>query len=430
MEVIDVGSADAQRLGMKPITFVRQVLALCIHPELLNDETFPVDVQQRARELLEHCAGGSVGSYAESAGIAHVQQSVAKFITRRDKGLTSDPSHIFMSSGSQRALRCVLKFLLQGSDHAPIGVMTPNPHPHTLLPLLELLGIVSLPYQLQQGAGWALEKAELKRALQANRGNCNPRAIYISNPGDPTGHVQDRESIQDVIQFAAEENLLLLVNEVFQDSVFGDGCEFLSYKKVLFEMGSAYSERVQLASFHSLSNGIMGECGFRAGYVELVNFDALLPYVETELCGSVCAPVIGQIALDVMVDPPQPGEPSFNEYCEVTVNKDTLKRNVLRGRSFLNSLPGFSCPTVTGGVYLYTHLTLPQMESDNVELLYSSRLLVEEGVCVGVEKCVCTSVPGENSCHIRICVLMPSPALEEVLSRLETFHLRFLNQRS
>lgn len=100
------------------------------------------------------------------------------------------------------------------------------------------------------------------------------------------GHVQSRESIEDVIRFAADKELFLLVNEVsvksvifniwfghvcflgnydfyvlqvYQNTVFADGSEFVSYKRVLAEMGAPYSESVQLASLHSLSNGIMGE---------------------------------------------------------------------------------------------------------------------------------------------------------------------------
>lgn len=47
--------------------------------------------------------------------------------------------------------------------------------------------------------------------------------------------------------------------QVYQDSVYGRGREFISYKKVLFEMGQESSETVELASFHSLSSACMGE---------------------------------------------------------------------------------------------------------------------------------------------------------------------------
>jgi len=104
--------------------------------------------------------------------------------------------------------------------------------------------------------------------------------------------VQDWKSIEEVIQFAAAERLVLLVDEVmtncifrwgcstqrpllthsviiygflfsalqvYQDSVYGHGREFISYKRVLFEMDKEYLETVQLVSFHSLSSAHMGE---------------------------------------------------------------------------------------------------------------------------------------------------------------------------
>lgn len=34
---------------------------MCIYPDLLRDDTIPVDVRQRAERMLKHCDGGSVG---------------------------------------------------------------------------------------------------------------------------------------------------------------------------------------------------------------------------------------------------------------------------------------------------------------------------------------------------------------------------------
>ena len=38
-------------------------------------------------------------------------------------------------------------------------------------------------------------------------------------------------------------------------------------------MGEKYSSTLELASFHSTSKGYMGECGFRSGYMEVINLD-------------------------------------------------------------------------------------------------------------------------------------------------------------
>lgn len=52
--------------------------------------------------------------------------------------------------------------------------------------------------------------------------------------------------------------------------------------------------------------------------MELVNFDDdLLSYVEVLLTGDISPPVIGQIGLDLLADPPRPGEPSHSRYMQV-----------------------------------------------------------------------------------------------------------------
>lgn len=56
-------------------------------------------------------------------------------------------------------------------------------------------------------------------------------------------------------------------------------------------------------------------CGLRGGYVELVNLDpAVTKYIYNLFSKDSCAPVLGQIALDLMTNPPQPGDPSYPCY--------------------------------------------------------------------------------------------------------------------
>lgn len=56
-------------------------------------------------------------------------------------------------------------------------------------------------------------------------------------------------------------------------------------------------------------------CGLRAGYVELVNIDPeVMECIFKLFSKDSCAPVLGQIALDIMAKPPQPGDPSYPLY--------------------------------------------------------------------------------------------------------------------
>lgn len=58
--------------------------------------------------------------------------------------------------------------------------------------------------------------------------------------------------------------------QVYQDNVYADGCKFHSFKKVLFEMGPEYSEKVELASFHSTSKCYMGEWVSKTREVQMI----------------------------------------------------------------------------------------------------------------------------------------------------------------
>ena len=44
-----------------------------------------------------------------------------------------------------------------------------------------------ISYFLDEEHNWTLNRKELKRALDEARPHCNPRALVLINPGNPTG---------------------------------------------------------------------------------------------------------------------------------------------------------------------------------------------------------------------------------------------------
>ncbi|XP_048018982.1 alanine aminotransferase 2-like [Megalobrama amblycephala] len=436
IEVLDLSSGDLHRGGIKPITFVRQVLAACFYPALLEDDSLPLDVKERADDLLRQCDGGSVGSYTDSCGITKIKHGLSKFITRRDGGVPSSPDDIFITSGSQMALMFMLKLLVQSKVPCQTGVLIPVPTYASFTLALEDHGAVIIPYYLCEEQGWTLQVEELRRALHAGRRTCNPVALYICNPGNPTGHIQSRKSIEEVIRFAAEERLFLLADEVYHSCVYREDTKFESYKKVLSEMGSTISSTVELASFNSASKGFMGECGLRGGYVELVNLDpAVKEYTRILFSTRSSPPVGGQIALDLMADPPKPGDPSFPTFSEeVQSIKNMMRKNACRIQEVFAELPGISCQPLKAGFFVFPCLHFPpraikwakkrQMEPD---MLYCLQLLEETGLHV---RPGCEYGQRKDSHHIRLLVATHEDIMEDALQRLKTFHMRFMKEFS
>ncbi|CAL8280239.1 unnamed protein product [Lota lota] len=434
-EVIDVSWGNPHATGVKPLSFFQQVIASCIYPKLIEGDKMPLDVRERAKMLLGKCHGGSVGSYSDMTGMPNMRNSVSNFLTHRDGGVPSHPGNIFITHGSHHGLTLLLRMLVDGDRSPPVGVLTPVPSQDFSNATLEAMGATAVPYYLDGQQGWRPHIEELYRALQSAREVCDPIALYVINPGDPTGHVQSRESMEEIIRFVYEEKLFLLADEDHQEILIGEGCRFISYKKVLAEMGYPFSDAVELASFHSASKGFMGEGGLHGGYMEVVNMDPLVKKYFNRLISLLTTPIIGQLALDVMLNPLQPGDPSYAQYEEEIQHiQKTMVHNMTRVLEVLNSLPGISCKPIQGGASMFPRLHLPHSaiqqakeEEQLPDFFYCSRLLEQTGLCVG---------PGsdhglpEGTHHIRLCIMNSMDIMEEVLRRQSNFHNQFMKDFS
>uniref|UniRef100_A0A6Q2ZCH6 alanine transaminase n=1 Tax=Esox lucius TaxID=8010 RepID=A0A6Q2ZCH6_ESOLU len=430
-EVIKANIGDAHAMGQKPITFFRQVVALCAYPDLLEDNKFPDDAKNRARRILQSCGGGSLGAYSASTGIEVIRQDVARYIEKRDGGIPSNPDNIYLSTGASDAIVTMLKLLTSGEGKTRSGVMISIPQYPLYSAALAELAAVQISYYLDEDKCWGLDVSELRRAVEAAREHCKPRALCIINPGNPTGQVQSRQCIEDVIRFAAEERLFLMADEVYQDNVYAEGCQFHSFKKVLFEMGPEYSNTVELASFHSTSKCYMGECGFRGGYMEVINMDPQVKLQLTKLVSvRLCPPIPGQVLLDLVVNPPRPDEPSY----ERTANLEILAEKAKLTEQIFNTVSGIRCNPVQGAMYTFPRLTLPEKaiaaakeKGQAPDMFYCMKLLEETGICL---------VPGsgfgqrDGTHHFRMTILPATEKLKIVLENIRAFHKRFTEEFS
>ncbi|XP_007887603.1 alanine aminotransferase 2 [Callorhinchus milii] len=433
-EVIRANIGDSHAMGQQPITFLRQVVALCTYPELFEYSHFPADAKRRAQCILMDCGGKSLGSYSVSQGLDCIRHDVARYIETRDGGVPVNPDNIYLTTGASDGITTIMKLLVSGEGTMRTGVMIPIPQYPLYSAVISELGAVQVNYYLNEENYWALDKDELRRSFNAARNYCNPKALCIINPGNPTGQVQSRKCIEDVIHFAYEEKLFLLADEVYQENIYSEGCEFHSFKKVLYEMGLEYSSTVELASFHSTSKGYMGECGYRGGYMEVINLDPEVKVqLEKLLSVRLCPPVSGQVAMDVVVNPPKPDEESHETFMkEKKIVLSNLAEKAKLTEEVLNTVPGMKCNPLQGAMYAFPRIFIPpnaiqeaKAQAMAPDMFYCMSLLEETGICV---------VPGsgfgqkEGTHHFRMTILLPVEKLKVLLQNVKDFHIKFLQK--
>jgi alanine transaminase len=383
---------NPQAVGQPPITFFRQVIALADLPaeygvdHPLVNSMFPADVISRAKIIRETLGGAGTGAYTGSHGALGFRKDVANFIQERD-GHPAYSGNIFITNGASSAIEMVLTTLVSAELDA---IMIPIPQYPIYSALIAKLTGQQIGYELDEENNWAASKEELEMRLHAAQAEGNTvKALAIINPGNPTGQVFSREDLEVICKFCAENGIVLLADEVYQRNVYAPGKTFLSAKKVALE--TVGCENLQLVSFHSTSKGVIGECGRRGGYMELHNIDS---YVQSQLyklaSSGLCSNVPGQIMTSLMVNPPKPGDESYEQFMkEEKAIFEGLKRRSKALVEGLNAVDGITCNPAEGAMYAFPNVSIPPKAVEYAEkhdmtpdALYALSLLDETGICV------------------------------------------------
>ncbi|CAO0795806.1 unnamed protein product [Mucor circinelloides] len=435
-KVVNCNIGNPQQLNQDPITFFRQVASLCDNPELLKKEhralvsqLYPSDALERAETLLKSI--GSVGAYSHSQGVPQIRNTVAQFIKERD-GYSADPNHIYLTQGASAGVQTLLSML---TENERSGIMIPIPQYPLYSATLSLYGATPVHYYLDESTGWSLDIKQLTQVVtNARKQGTDVRALVIINPGNPTGQCLDADNLREIVSFCYKERLVLLADEVYQTNIYEpEERPFISFKKALMDHPDAeVREGLELVSFHSISKGMIGECGRRGGYFECVNLDqGVMDQIYKMSSVSLCPNLHGQILVDLMCNPPRFGEPSYESYTtEIKAIYDSLRRRSKKLQDCFNNLEGVSCQPAQGSMYLFPHVTLSNKvieEAKKVNIApdayYSHAMLEATGVCV---------VPGsgfgqkDNTWHFRSTFLPEEHLFDKFCSDLEKFHHQFL----
>ena len=144
----------------------------------------------------------------------------------------------------------------------------------------------------------------------------------------------------------------------------------------------------------------------------------------------LCPPVIGQCIVELMVNPPVEGDPSYPLYREeYDATYRNLRERALALYNAFKEMEGVRCQSPMGSMYLYPTIELPakaiaaaKQEGKNPDDFYCLKLLDATGVCI---------VPGsgfgqkEGTLHFRTTFLAPGTAW---VSRITEFHRKFMDK--
>lgn len=443
-QLIYCNIGNPQALDQPPLSFYRQVASLLDCPELLANVNagkisaaslgFSEAAVTRANAYSKNI-GNKTGAYTDSTGYLWAREEVAAFIAKRDAArgcnVPANPTNIVLTDGASTGVRLLMTALVAGKED---GVMIPIPQYPLYTAQIALLGGTASMYYLDESRGWSLNAADLQKAYSDTKAQgATPRLLVVINPGNPTGQLLDRKTMVDVVNFCHQNKVLLLADEVYQENVYAEGKQFHSFREVVLSMPDATkaASETMLVSLHSTSKGIIGECGRRGGYFEMVNIPAELSNQIVKLCSiNLCSNVNGQVMTSLMCSPPTgdaAAEAAFaGEYSAIFAS---LKKRAELLKNALNKIQGITCNPVEGAMYAFPNLVVPvgyskrndELNAANktsipVDARWALELLEEYGVVV---------VPGSGfgqkpgTLHFRTTILPSEQQMEVVVASIK-----------
>ncbi|MDI6783689.1 MAG: aminotransferase class I/II-fold pyridoxal phosphate-dependent enzyme [bacterium] len=445
--IIPCNIGNPQALGQTPITFYRQVLSLVEDRSKIERERqfknivknnpaalsafkttefisdYVLDLSDKFLAKIEN----GMGAYTESNGPLFIREAIAEFINKRDgfnssSCVSSNPENIFITNGASESAKYIIDLLIADKND---GIMIPIPQYPLYSATIKKAGGVQVNYYPDEDNGWTFNRSTLEESLNSARKNSvTVKGIVVINPGNPTGAILEETTIREVIDFAEENDMVIIADEVYQENVYG--AKFISFAKVLGE------EKVPLFSLHSISKGFMGECGHRGGYLEVRNSPkvvgtavSLTEVILKQASVSLCSNTVGQLLIYLMVNPPENGSEPYRQFVEEkqSILNDLHDKAIIIRNAF-RQMDSVECFGRTGAMYLFPRLNkLPQGATD---FDYCMNLLESTGLCT-----VNGSGFGqkEGTHHLRIAFLPPKRLLEKVLPEWINFHNEYVNRK-
>jgi aspartate/methionine/tyrosine aminotransferase len=158
--------------------------------------------------------------YGPLHGTESLRTAIAALLGRSWRSWV-DPEDLVVLSGATGALDVIASVLCDPGD----GIVVPAPYYSALdVDLVGRSGARLIPVPQEPAAGFRLDPAVIDRALcDAARDGVRVRAVAVTSPDNPAGHVYPARTLRELSEVAAGHDVDLIVDEIYAHSVFGQG---------------------------------------------------------------------------------------------------------------------------------------------------------------------------------------------------------------
>ena len=150
--------------------------------------------------------------YTPSAGLPELRQAIAEKL-EADNQTSYRPSQIVVSSGAKHSCYNAILATCQPGDE----VLIPSPYWVSYPDMVRLAGAEPVIVQTTERNGWKMRASDFENAMTPRT-----KMVILNSPGNPTGSVYTREELEGIVEVAAEEDIYILSDEIYEKLVYDD----------------------------------------------------------------------------------------------------------------------------------------------------------------------------------------------------------------
>ena len=263
--------------------------------------------------------------YTPAGGLPELRAAVAEK-TRRDSGLEVDAKQVLITNGGKQAVYEAFAALLDPGDEA----LLITPYWTTYPEAIKLAGGVPVEVPTDETTGYLVGVDQLE-AARTDR----TKVLLFVSPSNPTGAVYPREQVAEIGRWAAEHDVWVITDEIYEHLVYGDA-----------EFSSMPVEVPELADRTLVVNGCAktyAMTGWRVGWLigpqDVVKAaQNLQSHATSNVCNVAQAAGLAAVSDDLSAT------------AEMRTAFDRRRRLIVR---LLNEIPGVYCPEPKGAFYVY-----------------------------------------------------------------------------
>jgi alanine-synthesizing transaminase len=335
----------------------------------------------------------SAQGYSESKGLYSARTAVEQYYQLCGvDGVHVDD--IYLGNGVSELIAMTLQALLNNGDE----VLIPSPDYPLWSGMTILSGGTAVHYRCDESAGWLPDLDDL-----AAKVSDRTKALVVINPNNPTGAVYPRETLEALVEFARQHDLVLFSDEIYDKILYDDATHTVL---------ATLAPDVLCLTFSGLSKAYR-VAGFRAGWVVV---SGPKEHAQSYIAGlgllanmRLCPNVPAQLAIQTALG----GYQSINE---LVLPGGRLREQRDLAWRMLNDIPGVSCTKPMGALYAFPRLdpeVYPIVDDERLalDLLRSQQILLTQG----------TGFNWPEPDHVRIVTLPHAEVLADAISRFGEF---------